>query len=799
MRHRFQNVSSLVRLGPLAILLLLGGAATAVHCGSDRPAAPQERSGVRDVAGDPSEGRPEDSGDPSGVQLILSPSNPQIAQGTGQQFSLRVASRDGRVRDVTVRGVWSVSGQASGQAGPLPQPGEGGLVEIGAPGRYLVRVEYAGRRIETPMTVTAATLQSLSVSPRVPKVPRGLTQQMKATATFSDGSTQDVTALSGWSVKDVSGSGIASVSSAGLVTARQIGKATVTARYLTKISYTTMEVTPAVATSLALSPLSPSIAKGTAQRFTATATFSDGSLQDVAALADWIVTDVMGAGVASIDGSGNAFGESAGQAKVRAEYQSRSAETTLSVTPATVVSLSISPTAATVDKGATVKFIASARLSDGSTQDVTAMANWTSTDLMGIGVASIDGSGQAKGQAVGQARISASYRSALAVATLEVKPGPLPPLLGKVDLLLVIDNSPSMSPKQKALGSQIGRLMRSLQQLDIDAQVGIISTDIGTQTAPGTPWGGLGTCDTYEGDDGVMQSAACTARTTGSTEARAACTALCPDSKFVPTDGRRYIRSGRTTNVPTAMELDPMTGKMIDTGPEKALRCLGLIGDGGCGIESPLEAIKRALDGHRGENDGFLRPDALLAVLIISDEDDCSVQLSRRGENNPATRSCGAMDPEAYDCFNLDFRCFASSVQCDQSMLTPGVKTNCKERPRNYLESVDKYAAFLNTLRPAGRLVVAGIWARPSVAEGGRVEIARLSGGSASPFLNRASGTGASCSYAADPNVIGQAQLRLSTFADKIAGSLQSSICDIDNYGVALDRLVQAIKTKLGK
>lgn len=783
------RISRSGRLGPLALLLLFAGVTTTLQCGVERP-SPQQGAPERREA-------PPGAADPSEMQLMLSPSNPQIAQGTAQQFSLRVLDKDGRVRDVTAKGSWS----SSAQSGDLPRSADSGLVELGTPGRYLVRVEYAGRRIETPITVTAATVQSIAVSPRTPKIPRGLTQPMKATATFTDGSTQDVTALAGWSIKDVSGSGVAVVSTVGVVTARQLGKATVTARYMTKISYTTLEVTPAAVTSLAVSPIDPSIAKGTEQRFTATATFSDGSVQGVTDLADWIVTDVMGTGVASIDGTGSAFGEAVGKARIQAEFQGKAAETTLTVNPATVVSLSISPTAATVDKGATAKFSASARLSDGSTQDVTALVDWTSTDVMGTGVASVDASGQAKGQAVGQARISCSYRGKSATATLEVKPGPLPPLASKVDVLLVIDNSPSMSPKQKALGNQIGRLMRSLQQLDIDSQVGIISTDIGTNTAPGTPWGGaIGVCDTYEGDDGVLQSAACTTRLSTSFEARTACSTLCPDSKYVPTDGRRYIRSaGGMSNVPSSMEIDPMTGKMIDTGPEKALRCMGLIGDGGCGVESPLEAIKRALDGHRSENDGFLRADALLAVLIISDEDDCSVQLSRRSENNPANRSCAVTDPEAYDCFNIDYRCFASSVQCDQSMLSTGVKTNCKERSGNYLEPVDKYVSFLNTLRPMGRLVVSGIWTRPSVSEGGKVEIARGSGGTSSPFLNRAPGAGASCAYAADPNIIGQAQLRLSSFAGKIPGSLQASVCDIDNYGLALDRVVQAIKTKLGK
>jgi hypothetical protein len=778
------------RPGPLAVVLLLAGALTAVHCGVDRegPARPAARA---QEAQEPPEGSA-----PSEMQLMLSPSNPQLGQGVAQQFSLRGVGSDGHVRDLTKRGTWSISTQGGA---PLKDVSDG-LVELAAPGRYLIRAEYGGHRIETPVIVTAAAIRSLTILPTAPKVAKGLAQQLKATATLTDGSTQDVTAVAGWSIKDVSGTGVASISSAGLATARKVGKARITARYQIFSATATMEVTPAVVTSLVISPLDPTLAKGTEQRFSATATLSDGAVQDVTALVDWFVADVMGTGVASIDGSGSAVGEAVGQARVRAEYEGKATETSLTVTAAAVVSLAVSPTTASVDKGSTVRFTATARLSDGSSQDVSAAAAWTSTDVMGVGVASVDASGQAKGQAAGQARISCTYRGLTATAALEVKPGPLPPLASKVDLLLVIDNSPSMTPKQKALGSNIGRLMRALQQADIDSHVGVISTDVGTNVAPGMSWGGIGVCDTYEGDDGVLQNRACTLRGAVSADARAACSSLCPDSRFVPTDGSRYIRSGGgTSNVPSSIELDPMTGKMIDTGPEKALRCIGLIGDGGCGIESPLEALKRALDGHRSDNDGFLRPDALLAVLIISDEDDCSVQLSKRSQNSPGTRDCSPTDPEAYDCFNLDYRCFANSVQCDQTLLSTGVKTNCKERPGSYLEPVDRYASFLGTLRPAGRVVVSGIWTRPSVTDGGRVEIARYSGGTTSSSLNRAPGAGASCAYAMDPNVIGQAQLRLSSFASKLPGSLESSVCDIDNYGIALDRVVQAIKTKLGK
>lgn len=761
----------------LAALLLSAASLMAVRCGSD--------------------GQMKEAIDVSAAQLMLSPSNPQIAQGTAQQFALRSVGKNGRVRDLTGKAAWRVSLPGSGQ----PQKAEDGLVALSAPGRYQVTVEYAGQALTTPITVTTASLQSLAVSPATTKVAKGVLKQFTAKATFTDGSTQDVTTLSGWSIKDTTGTGVATINSTGLATTKKVGKARITARYLTSSASATLEVTAAAVTMLAISPLSPTISKGSEQRFSATATFTDATVQDVTSLADWVIADVMGSGVASIDGSGTATGDAVGQAKVSAEYQGKTAATTLTVTAAAVASIAISPASASIIKGTTQKFTATAQLTDGSTQDVTTTAAWTATDLLGVSVASVDASGLAKGQSVGQARISCTYRGFSSTATLEVKPEPLPPLAGKVDLLLVVDNSPSMSPKQKALGTNIGRLTRLLQQLDIDYHVGVVSTDVGTNIGPGMPWGGsIGACDTYDGDDGVMQSTACTLRTNTTAEARAACAALCPDSKFVPGGGLRYITSsGGVTNVPAALEVDPMTGKMVDTGPEKALRCMGMIGDGGCGIESPLEAIKRALDGHRSENGGFLRSDALLAVLVITDEDDCSVQLARRSENNPFTRDCDPMSPDAFDCYNVDYRCFARSVQCDQTMLTPGDKTNCKERPGNYLESVDKYVSFLSGLRPAGRLVVSGIWTRPAVSEGGKVQIARSGGGTTTPFLNRAPGTGASCTYATDASIIGQAQLRLGSFASKIPGALQSSVCDIDNYSMALDSVVQAIRTKLGK
>jgi hypothetical protein len=83
--------------------------------------------------------------------------------------------------------------------------------------------------------------------------------------------------------------------------------------------------------------------------------------------------------------------------------------------------------------------------------------------------------------------------------------------------------------------------------------------------------------------------------------------------------------------------------------------CIGTLPDypveiGGCGWEQPLEAMRRALDenaqpGHC--NEGFLRPDSLLVLIFLSDEDDCSVRA-----DHPEM-----FDPNRTDLGNLSTRC----------------------------------------------------------------------------------------------------------------------------------------------
>lgn len=68
-----------------------------------------------------------------------------------------------------------------------------------------------------------------------------------------------------------------------------------------------------------------------------------------------------------------------------------------------------------------------------------------------------------------------------------------------------------------------------------------------------------------------------------------------------------------------------------DANADKTFSCAAKVGTGGPSIEMPLYALQLALNDRvaDGTNAGFVRHDALLAAVILSDEDDCS-----REDNN---------------------------------------------------------------------------------------------------------------------------------------------------------------------
>jgi hypothetical protein len=164
----------------------------------------------------------------------------------------------------------------------------------------------------------------------------------------------------------------------------------------------------------------------------------------------------------------------------------------------------------------------------------------------------------------------------------------------KLDLLFVIDDSSETVRLQQNLLRNFPTLIASLRYPGVvpDLRIAVVSSDMGAGD------GSIASCDAHGGKKAIFQN---TARGT------CAATGLAP--------GATYI-------------IDTGTVRNYDGPLEDVFACIAMLGESGCGFEHQLAAAARALgaDGMAPpqENQGFLRPDALLAIVIVTNEDDCS-------------------------------------------------------------------------------------------------------------------------------------------------------------------------------
>src|SRR5205823_8928902 len=156
------------------------------------------------------------------------------------------------------------------------------------------------------LTVTAAALVSIAVTPASPSIAKGLTQAFLATGTYTDSSTLDITTSVNWTS---SNTGIATIGlNTGVATGVAVGGPviiTATDPSTSKSGTAQLTVTAATLVSIAVTPGNPSIAKGLTQAFTATGTYTDSSTLDLTNSATWNSSN---GAVASIDASGVATG-----------------------------------------------------------------------------------------------------------------------------------------------------------------------------------------------------------------------------------------------------------------------------------------------------------------------------------------------------------------------------------------------------------------------------------------------------------------------------------------------------------
>src|SRR5207245_1238918 len=99
---------------------------------------------------------------------------------------------------------------------------------------------------------------SITVTPANASLPLGLTQQFTATAAFSDGTSQDVTGVATWKS---SSTAIASITTSGLGTGKNVGSTTISAAFGSASGSTSLTVNAANLNSISIQPANASIAQ----------------------------------------------------------------------------------------------------------------------------------------------------------------------------------------------------------------------------------------------------------------------------------------------------------------------------------------------------------------------------------------------------------------------------------------------------------------------------------------------------------------------------------------------------------
>ncbi len=346
--------------------------------------------------------------------------------------------------------------------------------------------------------------------------------------------------------------------------------------------------------------------------------------------------------------------------------------------------------------------------------------------------------------------------------------------IDELDLLFMIDSSPTMAEEQEAIRMQIPRLVSILTTGDLEAGTAgagmrdfapVRSMHIGVITQDG---GGLGRssasiCASVAGDDGLLS--------------------------MPQANTRRVAMAGcDPASIPEFLEFE--SGVTNTTMLTDAFTCQTRLGTGGCGYEQPLEMILKAVadasyvpptgpylsgtpaHGGGGDNAGFLRDNSVLAVVIVTDEDDGSVSNS--------------------DLFDESITTFTPNDPNIRAAFNPG-----------YLYDVQRYVEGLRAAVPdPDRLVVISIVGVPvdlvddvMAGEGERNLTAVLADSRMAVVQDT---TRSGYLLSACDSATGEAYpaRRIVDFTQRVGGVVQS-ICQSD-FGPAIDVLVRRIANALG-
>lgn len=354
----------------------------------------------------------------SATLVSIALSSTSLPSGTSQALTATGFFTDGTRADISGQVTWQSQDPAIATV-----DASSGLLTAVAPGSTTVRASL-GTTVASPftaVTVTAATLAEIVVEPANPILAAGTDLAISALGIYSDHSVRDISDTVTWSVSDGAVAAVQLVNTAPRLTALAAGSAQLTATLSgSSVSpgSTPIQVTAGVLTAIDISPANLSLAAGTEQQLVATGKYSDGGTQTLDEGVLWESGDNT---IVVVDGQGRISARAPGTTHISARFDSQLGSVEVTVTPATLVSLAISPAAPSLVAGTTTTLQLLGTFSDGTSQDLSQQAAWQSDS------ASVAEVGNAAGQAglvtalaAGTAIVSADVEGQSAQVTLTV-------------------------------------------------------------------------------------------------------------------------------------------------------------------------------------------------------------------------------------------------------------------------------------------------------------------------------------------------------------------------------------------
>lgn len=261
----------------------------------------------------------------------VSPINQTIAAGNTLQYTAIGIYSDRSEVDVTNSATWLSSHTAI--ATISDGGGTNGLATGLTPGLTSISATFNGITGSTHLSVNAATLLTLTVTPANPSIPNETEQQFTATGTYSDTSQKDLTDVVTWTSSAPSIAVISDVTGTkGLAFALAAGATSINADFKGVNGNTTLTVTAATLTSIAVTPANGTMLTNSTQPFTATGTYSDLSTKDITRDVTWHSSNTNIATISDAAASkGLATGVSPGSTTISATLNGITGSTSLSV------------------------------------------------------------------------------------------------------------------------------------------------------------------------------------------------------------------------------------------------------------------------------------------------------------------------------------------------------------------------------------------------------------------------------------------------------------------------------------